>query len=355
VQLGLFAAFATLAVSIGTIAPAAATQSVVAQDFPVWNQPRVMDGRVYAIDSFGDDVIVGGTFTTIRNAPTSSPQVSQSYLFKFNVATGQIDTAFVPQLDAEVEGVAISDDGTSVYVAGDFTTVNGQTKERIVKLSFADGSVDPAFTADANNEVKDMALTGNQIIVGGRFKFINGQQRDRLAAVDATTGAVLASFNVPITGSRYQYAEYVQELDVSADGRWLVVGGNFMKIGGQDRAQIGVIDLSGGTATVANWATDRYVPQCSLTFKSTYIRGVDIAPDSSWFVVNTTGAWGGANSMCDTATRWELPPTSSGTGLQPTWVDYTGGDTLWAVEITDAAVYVGGHQRWENNPTPTPG
>ena len=71
--------------------------------------------------------------------------------------------------------------------------------------------------------------------------------------------------------------------------------------------------------------------------------------------MNTTGAHLGTDVMCDTAARWELPPTLTGTGLQPTWRNFTGGDTHWAAHITDAAVYIGGHMRWENNPYPDPG
>ena len=72
-------------------------------------------------------------------------------------------------------------------------------------------------------------------------------------------------------------------------------------------------------------------------------------------VVSTTGAYGGTQKLCDSASRWELPPTQSGDNLHPTWRNLTGGDTFWASHITESAVYVGGHQRWANNPRPSPG
>ena len=46
--------------------------------------------------------------------------------------------------------------------------------------------------------------------------------------------------------------------------------------------------------------------------------------------------------------RFETANVSS--TAQPTWINWTGGDTLYSVAVTGPAVYVGGHQRWLDNP-----
>jgi hypothetical protein len=81
------------------------------------------------------------------------------------------------------------------------------------------------------------------------------------------------------------------------------------------------------------------------------MRDVDIAPSGDYFVVAATGAYSGgvySGTLCDTISRWELGPTTS--GQNPTWIDYSGGDTVTQVKATGAAIYVGGHFRWLNNP-----
>ena len=80
---GAVLALMTFAVTAGIPIPAEANQSVVPGPFPLANQPRVMDGRIYAIDTLGDTVIVGGTFTRIR--PATGTEIAQRGIFKFNV------------------------------------------------------------------------------------------------------------------------------------------------------------------------------------------------------------------------------------------------------------------------------
>jgi hypothetical protein len=75
---------------------------------------------------------------------------------------------------------------------------------------------------------------------------------------------------------------------------------------------------------------------------------VEFSANGSWFVVVTTGGAPDRNSrsLCDTSSRWE---TTNAPGSVETWRNCTGGDTLYSVAVTTAAVYVGGHHRWLDN------
>jgi hypothetical protein len=52
-------------------------------------------------------------------------------------------------------------------------------------------------------------------------------------------------------------------------------------------------------------------------------------------------------TVCDAVARFSASVVSGGI---PTWVNYTGCDSLYSILVEPDAVYVGGHNRWLNNP-----
>lgn len=350
--------FTALAVAAGTTAvlalggwvPARAgvAQSAVVSENPIASTPWIKDGAVKAITEVGDTMIAGGTFTTVQPAGhKASTAVKRPYLVAFNRSSGKIDTAFAPQLDGQVKALAAGPHGT-VYVGGNFKHVNGSSQRGVVQLQLSNGHRVGSFHGTLDNGiVETMALSHGKLYVGGTFSKIDGASRIGLARLNASTGALDKGLNLPIAKPRLGTLR-VQNLAVNPQGTVLMIDGTFTEVAGHHRQQIAKIDTSGRTAKLADWATGRFA-KCNRTIEI-YPDGIDFAPDGSYFVVAATGAYRRGqiqDTYCDSATRWE----TSGTGhATPTWVNYTGGDSLYTVAVTGSAVYVGGHQRWLNNP-----
>jgi hypothetical protein len=315
---------------------------------PADNTPHVLNGRVYAMVQIGDTVYVGGSFTKVQ-AHDGGQIRYRKRLFAFNVATGEISSTWKPKADDSV--YALVTDGTSIWAGGAFTSLSDVPAPRLAKLDLT-GALDPGFTGGvtAGSRVNDLALSQGTLFVAGQFTRINGDYRPGLARLDPATGAELPGSTPRFEGRHNGGTSHVARIDVSTDDSKLVAIGNFTTVDGQDRRQIALLDLAPGSASLSTWQTTRFSGQCSSTFE-TYLRDVSIAPDGSYFVVVTTGAFRGgvlAGVMCDTASRWELD--AAGPAQLPTWVDYAGGDTVWRVMVTGPAIYVGGHFRWWNSP-----
>ena len=306
--------------------------------------PNVDNGRVLAVAQVGSYIVLGGTFTSVTKGGTT---YDRSHLVAFDATTGAVLAGFHPTTDGAVATLAAAADGSSVFVGGAFNTVNGATHRKVVRLNVANGAAVGSFSPGAiNGKVNDLKLVGGTVYVGGKFTKVAGQSRSRMASLDASSGALTTKLNVSFAGANNGGGTFVSKFDVSPDGSRLVVIGNFTSVEGQSRPQIAMLDTSGASATLASWATDRYPNVCARAF-NTYMRDLDFSPDGSYFIVSTTGAYRGADTLCDAITRWETDHT--GSGQQPTWIDHTGGDTTYAVAATGVAVYAGGHMRWLNN------
>ena len=89
----------------------------------------------------------GWTFSSVSTAPGVSPggTFTRTNLVAFNPSTGAI-TGFAPNINGEVW--ALATDGTSLYVGGTFTAVNGVARRGLAKLNPTTGAVDPMFNAN---------------------------------------------------------------------------------------------------------------------------------------------------------------------------------------------------------------
>jgi hypothetical protein len=360
----LLAATVISTIALGTPAVIAGAsqiaQSAIVSANPADFTPNITDPphanyHVTSIAQVGNEIFVAGEFTTVQDVASGGTTYTVSGLFAFDKDTGVVDTTFgFPAVNGRIDSIVAGPDGNSLYLGGEFPTIGTKHTKKLAKLNATTGAVITAFKATADNKVSDLAIGNGLLYLGGDFQNVDGQPRAGLAAVDLTTGALDPDLNLPVTGSRKSTtAMHVDKIDVSPDGTRLLVAGNFTAIGGVSRDQIAQIDLTTAPDTMANWSTNRFTAACASKF-DTYIRDVAYSPDGSYFVVAGTGAsawyFGGSPTsgpLCDSSSRWETNAT--GSGLQPTWVDFTGGDTNYSVAITGTAIYLGGHQRWQNN------
>ncbi|UAL30592.1 PKD domain-containing protein [Nocardioides rotundus] len=319
----------------------------VVSEVPARSTPDVRDGAVNSIAKVGSLVVLGGTFTS-ANDPGATTGVPRSSLLAFDASTGQISRTFAPAVDGPVEVVIPAGDGVSVFVGGNFRTIGGVARKNLARVRVDTGQVMPFDAGNIAGKVNDLRLAGGRLWVGGAFTHVAGRAQAALATVNPSTGAFDPYMGLVVAGVHQAGYPTTMKMDVTPDGSALVLIGNFDTVSGLKRHQIAKLDLTGAQAALSNWQTGFYEASCNPIFYS-YMRDLDISPDGRYFVVTTTGSYGGSTGPCDTAARFEVGSTKQGD--PPSWVDYTGGDTSFAVEVTpEDVVYVGGHQRWWNNP-----
>ena len=316
--------------------------------------PAIRDGQVNAILQVGSTMVIGGTFTQASSAG-SSTILSRSRILAFDAATGAIDPAFAPVLSDYVETLLPGPTPNTVYAGGKFGTVNGVARKGLVLLDLSTGQPVSGFAPPYQNGiVQDLASRDGRLLIAGTFTTIGSVARGGLASLDPFTGAVTGFLTATVTehhnfnGTGAVGAVGVSRFDITPDGSRMVLIGNFRRVDGQERRQVAMLDLTGATAVLAtDWSTSRFSSPCRTQSVDSWVRDVDISPDGSYFVIVGKGGYF-VDTLCDTASRWETRAT--GSDVAPSWVAVTGGDTLLSVAITGAAVYVGGHQRWLNNP-----
>ncbi|QGN31830.1 hypothetical protein [Microlunatus sp. Gsoil 973] len=217
----------------------------------------------------------------------------------------------------------------------------------MAKINATTGAVDRAFNARlTKGQVTDAAIVKGRLIISGTFP-------KKIKSIRRVTGAGTKYLRITVRGSVAWNAGPVEvyRFAVNSAGTRLVGVGNFSKVGGATHYRAFMLNLGPTAARVSAW---RYAPlkrMCSASELPDYMRDVDFSPDGRYFVFASTGyvpkSGQIGKTLCDAAARFETAKLSP---RRPTWINYTGGDTLHSVAVTDRAVYVQGHNRWLNNP-----
>lgn len=323
--------------------------------------------HVDAVALLGGTTVAGGLFDTVTHGGASYPR---RHLFAFDSATGAVSKGFVPQVGGgQVWALATDPDTGSVYVGGNFKTINGVDRAALVKLDLKTGAIDPTFKPSFNvgrvNDLEVVTLAGKKRLV------VASNIGKRLFSLNPTTGVddryFTAGFTegIPGVGSwGGGVAAYAFAIDPSKTD--IAVTGNFMKVGGVQRVRFAMLDLGTTAATLSSWYYPGFAKPCAATRlndarRIAYLQGLDWSPDGSAFTVAATGKitdssddiWyqrlGDKNkpntTVCDAVGRFRLADDT-----KPAWINYTGGDSVWAVADTGPVVYASGHFRWFDNP-----
>jgi trimeric autotransporter adhesin len=212
-----------------------AALDVVTGNATAWD-PR-LGNAAFVLGVNGGAVVVGGAFTTVGG-------VARNRIAAIDVTTG-LPTGWNPDADDLVRAIVVN--GSTVYAAGRFGRIGGQFRNRIAALDATvnSGNATAWNPTAAGNNVYALALSGTTLYVGGEFSSIGGQSRNRIAALNTTLNTNNATAWNP------NASDIVRALVVS--GSTVYAGGDFFNIGGRGRSRIAALDANLNTVNATSW------------------------------------------------------------------------------------------------------
>jgi trimeric autotransporter adhesin len=265
------------------------------------------DGPVYAIARAGGRIYLAGDFHHLVDRDGNS--VQRTRLAALDATTGAPVASWAPSADDVVRGLAPSADGSRIFVAGDFRSVNGVGRHGLAAIRASDGRVVDAWSTPVNGTVHDVAVYGSAVYIAGSFSGVAGVDQPRLAALEAGTGRVDRRFDPRIEGS-------VRAVAIAPDGGVLYLVGGFDHVDGFFRNHVAAVNPS--TGALRSWNPAPSYP------------ALDVAAGRARVYVAGAGAGG-------TLGAFDAVPSDD-----RAWEVRTDGN-LQAIGFIGTTVYAGGH------------
>jgi hypothetical protein len=284
-----------------------------------WNPDA--NGVVRALAVSGSTVYVGGYFTSIggtaRNKLAAIDK-SNSCLTAYSPTCLQ---SWDPNANNWVLALAVS--GTTVYAGGYFTTIGGQTRNRLAAIG-TDGSLqawNPNLAAGATPFVSALAVDGSTVYVGGYFTSVGSTTRNYLAAISADSTCLSTYSTACVQSWNPDPGSNVSALAVS--GSTVYVGGKFTNIGGATRNRLAAIATDG---SLLGWNPNA--------------AGLSLAEVNALAVSGTTVYAGGDFTSIGGTSRNRLAAIGTDGSLQ-SW-DPNANGIVNALAVSGSTVYAGG-------------
>jgi hypothetical protein len=176
--------------------------------------------NAFTICKYKDQYIIGGSFTGCNN-------IEQNYISRFNY-DGSLDTSFIlpgAGFSSNVNKIVV-DKNNNIYVGGSFTGYNGLNANKIVKLNH-NGSIDTSFNKGgiiSGNEINTIYLDDDSIFIGGDFTGVNGDSRySYLAKLDYNGNLISGFKGTGISGGSVAAIEKDKNNNI-------LIGGNFLGV-----------------------------------------------------------------------------------------------------------------------------
>ncbi|MGV8858333.1 PKD domain-containing protein [Rhodoglobus sp.] len=290
-----------------------------------------INGVVWDQVIVGNTVYVAGNFTKARpfGSAAGVNEVNRPYMLSYNLTTGAL-LPWAPTFDAQVRAISASPDGTRLYAVGDFTTVNGTSKARIVAFNTATGAINTAFDARANYRVYAVVATNTAVYFSGPFTSVSGSTRLGGAAALASNGAV-TPWAPELAGGR------AFGIVISPDETKVVIGGDFTTVNGSGNPGYGLamVDASVG-ALITPFAANNSVRNAGLDAAI-----FSLASDSDSFYGSGYVYGSGGNLEGMFRANW-----SDGAIV---WINDCHGDTYSVSPAPNGAIYAAGHSHYCGN------
>jgi len=244
-SLGVAFAPTASAAQLSTPAPTEqrSASTVTAQQLPT---AQIDSGVVWAVKVNGDTAYAGGKFSAARPAGAlpGVNTVPRSNLLAIKLSTGAL-TNFAPVVNGQVKALALSPDGSRLYVGGSFNQVDGKTRWNIAAFDTATGTLLNTFKpAVGGSYVNAITATDTTVYVGGLISAGNGTARTNLMAFSASNGALTS---------------WAPTADLQVDAMVLtpakdkvIIGGRFGTVNGATQRGLAALDPSTGTV-ISSW------------------------------------------------------------------------------------------------------